>query len=108
MAEKLNKTVAPVPKAAAPAPKAAESSTTAEKKPSATKRRPAPQILEQKVVEKARWTFQRVQRIARRFETIAAWSEGHPSSWKAAVAFGWDKKVQFRGSKQPGQLPLAG
>lgn len=109
MADKTaSKTPAPAPKAAAPSTKTSEAPKAGEKKPTANKRRPGPQILEQKTVEKPRWTLKRVQRIARRFETVALWSEGHPSSWKAAVAFGWDKKVELKGTKQARQLPRAG
>lgn len=62
-----------------------------------------------KKTEKVRWTLQRCQKYARRFETEAAWAAGAPASYKSAVAHGWADqcRAELRGqkTKQPSFAP---
>ncbi|MEI8026635.1 MAG: hypothetical protein WCI18_09825 [Pseudomonadota bacterium] len=87
--------------------KAAETSP-AEKKTVAKKRPVVGVTGETERPQKVEWTLKRVQKYARRFASSKDWSESHPSSWKAALAHGWDKKVAFKSAKQTRSLPLAG
>ena len=83
--------------------------TTPAAKKTAAKKRPVVGVTgETQRPQKVEWTLKRVQKYAHRFDSIIDWSEGHPSSWKAALARGWDKKVAFKSSKQTRSLPLAG
>jgi hypothetical protein len=79
----------------------------AEKKTAPKKRTVVGVTGEAKRPEKAEWTLKRVQKYARRFTSASEWSESHPSSWKAALAHGWDKKVAFKSVKSTRSLPLA-
>lgn len=86
--------------------KSAETSP-AEKK-TAPKKRPVVGVTgETERPQKVEWSLKRVQKYAHRFESTKEWSESHPSSWKAALAHGWDKKVAFKSAKQTRSLPLA-
>lgn len=40
----------------------------------------------------SRWTLEACMKAAKRFDTVDAWSKGFPSSYKAAVARGFDKQ----------------
>lgn len=86
--------------------KAAETSPAAKK--TVAKKRPVVGVTgETERPQKVEWTLKRVQKYARRFASPTEWSESHPSSWKAALAHGWDKKVAFKSAKQTRSLPLA-
>lgn len=39
--------------------------------------------------KKSTWTVERCQKASKRFDSVEAWSKGHPSSYKSAVAHGW-------------------
>ena len=40
----------------------------------------------------SRWTLEACMKAAKRFDTVEAWAKGFPSSYKAAVARGFDKQ----------------
>jgi hypothetical protein len=92
-----------------PVAKAPEAQKSEGKKTGPKKRPAGPVGVETKRVEKTAWTLERVKKFARRFESAAAWSEGHPSSFKSARAHGWDKQATFKSNSSPvRQLPKAG
>jgi hypothetical protein len=39
--------------------------------------------------KKSKWSLERCQKVAKRFESVAAWEAGAPSSYKSAAAHGW-------------------
>lgn len=49
-----------------------------------------PQQHGQRQKKKSRWTMETCMKAAKRFQTREEWQHGHPSSWKAAMAKGWD------------------
>ena len=50
----------------------------------------SPQEHQKKEKKKSTWTLQRCQKAARRFASREDWEKGAPSSFKAAVARGWE------------------
>ncbi len=61
-----------------------------EAKPAATESAGSPQLSQKKEKKVSRWTQETCKKSALRFQTRQDWSVGHPSSYKAAVAKGWD------------------
>lgn len=51
-----------------------------------------PQEHARKEKKKSRWTLATCMNASKRFATREEWSKGAPSSFKAAVAKGWDKE----------------
>jgi hypothetical protein len=47
---------------------------------------------EKKVHHKIAWSLEKCRKIASRYTSPDEWSYGAPSSYKAAVARGWDKE----------------
>ncbi len=52
----------------------------------------SPQEHQKREKKKSTWTLQKCQKAARRFSTREEWERGAPSSFKAAVARGWDSE----------------
>lgn len=63
---------------------------------------------------KSRWTVEACKKAARRFDSREAWAQGAPSSYKSAVAHGWEAeclKVLRKpdlSTKTPGMQPQKG
>lgn len=63
---------------------------------------------------KSRWTIEACKKAARRFDSRDAWAQGAPSSYKSAVAHGWEAeclKVLRKpdlSTKSPGVQPQKG
>ncbi len=39
--------------------------------------------------KKSKWSVERCQKVAQRFESVTAWEAGAPASFKSAAAHGW-------------------
>jgi hypothetical protein len=48
---------------------------------------------------KSKWSLERCQKYAHRFQNEAAWQNGNPSSYKAAKAHGWVAQCMGHGEK---------
>ena len=50
----------------------------------------SPQEHQKREKKKSSWTLEKCQKAARRFASPEEWSRGAPSSYKAAIARGWE------------------
>jgi hypothetical protein len=50
----------------------------------------SPQESQKREKRKSPWTLEKCQKAARRFASPEEWAQGAPSSYKAAVARGWE------------------
>lgn len=52
----------------------------------------APSAVDKRKAKESRWTIALCKKAAHRFGTRDEWAQGAPSSYKAAVARGWDQE----------------
>ena len=61
-------------------------------KPGTVEKAKTPASHKKRETKTSRWTIENCQKAAKRFATIESWSEGAPSSFKAASAHNWVKQ----------------
>ena len=70
----------------------AEEAKKPKEKKAATPTDDIPQAHSQRENKVSRWTLEACMKAAKRFDSVDAWKHGFPSSYKAAVARGFDKQ----------------